>query len=71
MTLSIPDKLKKRMNRFNEIKWSDVSRKVIKEKVEDLEVMEEIASKSKLTKKDAVKLGKELNKNLSKKYKDN
>ena len=40
------------MKKFREIRWSEIARRAIEERVEDLEVMNRIASKSKLTKKD-------------------
>ena len=52
MTLSIPDELLTRMRKFNEIKWSEVARRAIEQRTRDLEMIEDIASKSKLTKKD-------------------
>ncbi len=60
ITLSIPDGLKKRMAKFNEIKWSEIARRAIEQRIDDLEVMEKIASKSKLTKKDAEEIAKKI-----------
>jgi hypothetical protein len=52
MTLSIPDELLARMKKFNEIKWSEVARRAIEQRTSDLEAIDRIASKSKITKKD-------------------
>ena len=52
VTLAIPEDLHERMKKHTEIRWSEVVRKSISEKIEDLELMEKIVSKSKLTKKD-------------------
>ena len=52
VTLAIPEDLHQRMKKHSEIRWSEVVRKTISEKIEDLELMERIVSKSKLTKKD-------------------
>ncbi|MEK6887286.1 MAG: hypothetical protein AABW88_05655 [Nanoarchaeota archaeon] len=52
MTLAIPDEIQAEMKRFPEIRWSEVARKAILEKIERLETIEKIARKSKLTKKD-------------------
>lgn len=52
ITLSLPSELHERMKKHSEIRWSDVVRKSIAQKVEMLEVMDRIAKKSKLTMKD-------------------
>ena len=52
MTLAIPDELAKKMKAFPEIRWSEVARQAIEKRVNDLEIMNKIASKSKLTEKD-------------------
>ena len=52
LTLSIPEELHERMKKHSEIRWSEVVRKTISQRIEDLELMEKIVSKSKLTKKD-------------------
>ncbi|MEK6828646.1 MAG: hypothetical protein AABY15_00845 [Nanoarchaeota archaeon] len=60
ITLSIPDDLHKKMKTFSEIKWSEVARRSIEERINDLEVMDKIASKSKLTEKDVEEIGKKI-----------
>ena len=60
MTLSIPEELMKKMKMFREIKWSEVARRSIEERINDLEVMDKIASKSKLTKEDVEDIGKKI-----------
>ena len=60
MTLSIPEELNKKMKKFSEIKWSEVARKALEHRVNDLEVMEKIASKSKLTEKDVKEIAKKI-----------
>lgn len=52
MTLSIPEELHKRMKKFSEIRWSEIARRAIEQRINDLDVMNRIASKSKLTKQD-------------------
>lgn len=68
MTLAIPDELHGKMKEFSEIRWSEVARKAIEERVNDLEMMNKIASKSKLTKKDVDELSKKINKAATKKF---
>ncbi len=52
MTLSIPDDVQKEMKQFSEIKWSEVARKAIQERLMTLQLAEKLAQKSKLTVKD-------------------
>lgn len=66
VTLSIPAELKHKMDSFAEINWSAVAREAINDKISDLEFIKKFKSKSTLTEEDAIKLGKELNKNLAK-----
>jgi hypothetical protein len=70
MTLSIPDEIQKQMRQFNEIKWSEVARKAIIERLETLKLAEELAKKSKLTPKDASLLSKKINAAASKRFMD-
>jgi len=49
ITLTVPDDLHRRMKRHPEVKWSEVVRRVLAEKVRDLEVMDRITAKSALT----------------------
>lgn len=62
ITLAVPDELHKRMRMHSEIRWSEVVRKSISQKVEVLEVMDKIAKKSKLTKKDVDEISHKINK---------
>lgn len=68
MTLSIPDETHKKMKMFRDIRWSEVARKAIQQRIEDLEVMNKIASKSKFTKKDAEEISKKIKRAAAKKF---
>ena len=68
ITLSVPEELKREMDESQEINWSEVARVAIREKVLQLRLLKEITSKSKLTEKDALSLGKKINKSLHEKY---
>ena len=52
ITLAIPEDLHTRMRKHSEIRWSEVVRKTITQKIEDLEVMDKLTAKSTLTQKD-------------------
>ncbi len=66
VTLSLPEKLHKRMKKFSEVRWSEVARKAIENKVTDLELLEKLTSKSKLTEKDAEEISMLINKEVAK-----
>ena len=61
MTLAIPDELRERMKNFPEIRWSALARAAFESRVNDMEEIEKIASKSKLTKKDAEEIANKIN----------
>jgi hypothetical protein len=58
ITLSVPEQLYSRMQRYNEIKWSVVVRSTIEDKLADLERMDKLAAKVKLTQEDADEIAK-------------
>ncbi len=68
ITLSVPEELKKEMNEFVDINWSAVARVAIKGKLSQLKLLKLISSKSKLTDKDALELGKKINKSLHERF---
>lgn len=68
MTLSVPKELKKQMEAFPEINWSEVARQAFKQKIEDMDLLRKFKANSTLTEKEALTLGKELNKKLAKRY---
>ena len=66
MTLAVPPELKHRMDAFPEMNWSEVARQSFVQRVQDLEFMKKFVSKSTLTEEDALRLGKEVSKAVSK-----
>lgn len=73
MTLAIPEELKKEMDRHPEMNWSEIARQAIKERLEKfllLKKMDEMLKNSKLTEKDAIMLGRKVNKALAKRYRE-
>ena len=69
ITLSVPKELKMDMDSFPEINWSAVAREAIKNKITLLHKFQEFSAESEITGKDALELGKQVNKGLAKKYK--
>ncbi|MBW2975013.1 hypothetical protein KY366_04820 [Candidatus Woesearchaeota archaeon] len=68
ITLSVPEELKRDMDQSREINWSEVARAAIKSKVAQLRILKAISAKSKLTEKDALELGRKINKSLHQRY---
>ena len=52
VTLSIPEELHEKMKKHSEMRWSEVVRKSISQKIEDLELMDKLTKRSKLTQAD-------------------
>lgn len=69
VTLSVPDELKQSMDAHPELNWSEVARAAFKTKLSQLELLDALACKSKLTEKDALSIGRKINRSLWKKYK--
>lgn len=65
ITLSLPDELLKRMRMIRDIKWSEVARRAIQQRIDDLATLERIASKSKLTAKDAKEISDKIKKGIA------
>ena len=70
ITLSVPEDIKKDMEESREINWSEVARTAIKTKVAQLKILKAITSKSKLSEKDAIELGRKINASLHEKHKE-
>ncbi len=68
ITLSVPEEMKREMDESKYINWSEVARNAIKDKIAQLKILKEITSKSKLTEKDALNLGRIINKSLHQRY---
>ncbi|MEK6963915.1 MAG: hypothetical protein AABX70_05795 [Nanoarchaeota archaeon] len=69
MTLAVPNELKVKMEAFPEMNWSEVARQAFLQRVKDLEFLKKFKSNSTLTEEDALRMGKELNEKLAKRYK--
>ncbi len=69
ITLSIPESLKKEMEKFPEINWSEVARDSIKKKIAQLSFLKGFRMDIDITPDEALKLGQEINQLLVKRYK--
>ena len=68
ITLSVPEAVHKQMKHFSEVKWSEVARKAIIERLEVLQLAEKLAQKSKLTKSDIEKFNTKIKSLSSKRF---
>ncbi len=68
ITLAIPDSLHKKLREHNEIRWSEVVRKILQRNLEHLEIMDDIVKRSKFTKKDAEKIGDKIKKGIAQRH---
>ena len=68
MTLAIPEELYRIIKKHKEIKWTEIARQAMWEQARKLELMDNILSKSGLTEKDAVELGKMIKHEIAKKH---
>ncbi len=68
VTLAVPEELHKVMKSHPEIKWSEVARQAMWEYARKLEMLDRVATKSKLTEKEALEIGKAIKQSLSERY---
>lgn len=69
LTLSIPNELKEKMEKFPEINWSEVTRDSIKKKIAQLSFLKGFRMDSEISPEDALNLGREISELLLKRYK--
>ena len=60
ITLSIPNELHKKMKQMSDIRWSEIARRAIEQRMNDLETLNRLASKSKMTDKDIEEISKKI-----------
>ena len=70
ITVNVDDDLKERMDKHPEINWSEVTRQAIQEKIEALEVMDELTSESELTESDVQEIADKINQSGRKRIDD-
>ena len=66
LTLSVTKELKKLMDEHPDINWSEVARQAIIQKLTLLEKMDRLLKNSILTEKDAIEIGRKINKGIAK-----
>lgn len=68
MTLSVPEELHQKLARHPEFKWSEVVRQALEQKLKEVELMESIVARSKLTEEDAERIGHKLKAEIRKRF---
>ena len=68
MTFAVPEELMAIMKRHKEIKWSEVARQALVEKADELKLMDQLVSKSRLTEKDAMEIGRKIKEGIAKRH---
>ena len=66
ITLAIPEDLKQELQKHEEVNWSAVIRKALQEYLRKIRIAEAIASKSKLTQKDADEIARKIKRDTAK-----
>jgi len=56
------------MQKHKEIKWSEVARQAMWDQARKLELMDKILAKSELTEKDALEIGRKVNRGIAKRH---
>ena len=67
MTLKVPDDLHEAMRRHPEIRWSEVARRAFKMELDRLDIYDRLLANSRVTQKDVLEIGREINKAVSRK----
>jgi len=67
ITLAISEDLHARMRQHSEIRWSEVVRKTITQKIEDLDVMDKLTAKSKLTQRNVDEIASKVDRAVARK----
>ena len=68
ISVSVPDDLKNKITQHDEVNWSAIARKAFEQKVQEVEFLRKLASKSKLSQKDADELSRTINQGMANKF---
>ncbi|MBI1974125.1 hypothetical protein HYS54_04900 [Candidatus Micrarchaeota archaeon] len=71
LTLAVPKELKEKMDKHQDVNWSEVARRAICEKLSDQEkiaYIKKFAAEINMTEDDAIQLGREANKRIAKRH---
>ena len=65
VTISVPEDLKKLLDKHPEMNWSEVARQAWWQKARELELFNQLTKSSKATDKDVLELAKEIKKGIA------
>jgi hypothetical protein len=68
MTIAIPQDLHEKMRKHNEIKWSEIARRAIREYAEELDKLDKLTADSKLKEEDIDEVGHKIKRDIAKHY---
>ncbi|MFH1306566.1 MAG: hypothetical protein ABIH83_02835 [Candidatus Micrarchaeota archaeon] len=68
ITLSVSEDVHRDMKKHSEVRWSEVARKAIVERLEVLKLAEKLAKKSKLTEKDVLEFSRKIKRLAGKRF---
>jgi hypothetical protein len=68
MTFAVPEELMRLMKKHKDIRWAEVAREAIWSKAKKLEIMDKLLANSELTEKDALEIGRKINKGIAKRH---
>ena len=68
ITLSMPEDVHAEMRNFSEVKWSEVARKAIVDRLKTLKLAENLAKKSKLSQSDVEQFSKKIKTSATKRF---
>lgn len=68
LSVSVPDELRVKMDRLDEVNWSAIARKAFEEKLKEIEILKIVSKKSKLTEKDAKEISRKINEGMAEKF---
>ena len=68
ITLSVPEDVHAEMRHFSEVKWSEVARKAIIDRLETLKLAESLAKKSKINQSDVEQFSKRIKASATKRF---
>ena len=68
ITLTIPEELKTRLQKHKIVNWSAVVRRALEEHLKEVEMIEAIAQKSRLTQKDADEIMRKIKRDIARSH---
>lgn len=68
ITLAIPSEMKKEMEKFKGVNWSEVARTAFQRKLQDLKFLQDLTSDSEISSDDAERIGREVSEKLGARY---